>query len=77
MKYHLVVAKKKTVYHFTFGTMTEAFRYYLKHYSTIDEWLYYLRVSHTLLSSIKNEEIMACCFRNAFNKRVTCFQSKD
>lgn len=77
MKYHLVVAKKKTVYHFTFDTMTEAFHYYLKHYSTLDEWLYYLRVAHNLLCFIENEEIMTAVFRNGFNKRVACFQSKD
>ena len=66
----LVVAIKKNVFVHKFDTVTEAYRYYLKKYSTLDDWWYYLIYAHKLLSSIINEEIMECIFRNCFTN--TC-----
>ena len=62
----LVVAIKKNVFVHKFDTVTEAYRYYLKKYSTLGDWWCYLTCAHKLLSSIINEEIMECIFRNCF-----------
>lgn len=62
----LVVAIKKNVFVHKFDTITEAYRYYLKKYSTLGDWWYYLTCAHKLLSSVTNEEIMECIFRNCF-----------
>ena len=53
---------------FKFNSITEAYNYYLKHYSTISDWLYYFHNSGLLLSSIKDEDIMECLFIHCFTK---------
>lgn len=70
MKAILVVATKQNVNVRKFETITEAYHFYLNQYSTFGEWFYYLRVAHTWLSKVDNEEIMECIFRNVFNKNV-------
>ena len=49
-----------------FPTVTEAYRYYVKHYATFGEWFYYLRVAHKLLNQVTDENIMKCIFTHVF-----------
>lgn len=72
MKITLTVIKRKgkkkvQALHYDFNSVTQAYRYYLKHFSTIGEWVYYLRCAHTLLNTVTNEEIMRAVFRNVFS----------
>lgn len=62
----LVVNKKKRVFIHKFDTVAEAYRFYLKKYSTLSDWWYHFTCTHKLLSSVTNEEIMECMFRNNF-----------
>ena len=66
---HLAVVRKNEVAYWHFNSITEAYKFYVKHYATLGEWWYYLNCAHTLLNRVKREEIMEClfthCFRNA------------
>lgn len=50
----------------TFNSISEAYHYYLRHYSTIGDWLYYLRCAHTRLDKVSDERVMEAVFRNVF-----------
>lgn len=62
----LTVCKNKKVIVHEFDTITEAYNYYLKNHSTLNDWWYYFTCTHKLLSSITSEEVMECIFRNCF-----------
>lgn len=59
-----------------FNTVTEAYHYYLKNYSSFGEWWYYLRCAHCLLSKVTNEEIMKSVFENVFDENVCLVMDK-
>lgn len=50
----------------TFDTITEAYNYYVRYFSTKIDWLYYLFHCHRLLNRVKDEEVMEAVFRNVF-----------
>lgn len=58
--------KKGLICYKTFNTITKAYHYYLKHFSTKRDWLYYLKHSHRLLSKVKDESVMKDIFDNVF-----------
>lgn len=63
----LVVARNGKIFvEKNFETITEAYKYYVKHYATFEEWFYYLKTTHTLLNHVDNEEIMECLFKHCF-----------
>lgn len=66
----LIVRKRKTIYTYKFNTVTEAYHYYLKKFSTFGDWIYYLRCAHKLLNHVNDEHIMECIFRNVFDENV-------
>lgn len=66
----LRVARKNKINSHKFNTITEAYNHYLKRYSTLKDWLYYLKCAHCLLNSIKNERTMESIFRNVFDENV-------
>lgn len=57
---------KRTIFHHQFDTVTEAYKYYVKHYATLGDWVYYLLHAHLLLSQVDNEEVMECLFSHLF-----------
>ena len=63
----LVVARKGKIFvEKNFETITEAYKYYVKHYATFGEWFYYFKTAHALLNHVDNEEIMKCLFKHCF-----------
>ena len=50
-----VVRHKKTISQ-NFDSVLKAYRYYLLHYSTFDDWFYYFKTAHLPLFAIKDEE---------------------
>ena len=66
----LVVCKGRVVNVRKFETVTEAYRYYLKEFSTFGEWADYLRYEHKMLNRVHDEEIMEYIFENVFGKNV-------
>lgn len=50
-----------------FNTVTEAYYYYLKHYSTFREWWYYLFYCHKLLNRVTDEAVMERVFFNVLD----------
>ena len=70
--YELIVWNKKGEYkpYCIFNTITEAYKYYIKKYATFGDWLYYLKVAHTFLHKVTDEEIMQSIFRNCFKRAI-------
>ena len=66
----LVVCKGRVVNVRKFETVTEAYHYYLKEFSTFGEWVDYLRCGHKMLNRVHDEEIMEYIFENVFGKNV-------
>ena len=66
----LVVCKGHVVNVRKFETITEAYRCYLKEFSTFGEWADYLRYEHKMLNRVHDEEIMEYIFENVFGKNV-------
>lgn len=66
----LTVRKHNVIDIYTFNTITEAYHYYLKKFSTFGDWIYYLRCAHKLLNQVSDEHIMECIFRNVFDENV-------
>lgn len=62
----LIVCKGHVVNVRKFETVTEAYRCYLKKFSTFGDWAYYLRCAHKLLNRVYDERIMESIFRNVF-----------
>lgn len=62
----LSVTKRKTNYVHHFDSVTLAYKFYLKHYSTFGDWWYYYKTAHTLLNRITDERTMEAIFDNVF-----------
>ena len=52
-----------------FDSISQAYHYYLRHFSTFGDWFYYLKTAHTLLSKVTDERVMLAIFRNVFDER--------
>lgn len=68
MYYELYCDRHKTQYCIKCYSITDAYHYYLRHFSTIGDWIYYLRVAHTFLHKVKNEQTMIAIFHNVFKE---------
>lgn len=60
-----------------FPTLTEAYHYYLKNYTTIGDYVYYLKVAKKLLNKVKNEDVMECVFRNVFKENCKLIRKTE
>lgn len=49
-----------------FISITAAYRYYVRHYATNGDRMYYWRCAHARLSDVKDEQAMEAMFRNVF-----------
>ena len=78
MFYVLTVERGRHVSQIEFDSISQAYHYYLRHFSTLGDWLYYLRTAHTFLHKVTNERIMLEIFRNVFDERTNFngFQKK-
>lgn len=63
-------------FHLTFNSIECAYLYYLDHYATISERLYYIIHAHSFLGKVKDENCMKAIFRNVFSNAVLC-KEKD
>lgn len=66
----LVVRKGQTVIVRRFETITDAYSYYLKEFSTIAEWADYLCCTHKLLNHVYEEEVMEYILKYFFGRHV-------
>lgn len=63
--------KKPLVTKIFFNSITEAYHYYLWHFSALGDWWYYFWCAHLPLSSIKDEHAMYMISKNVFkNGRI-------
>lgn len=62
----LTVVRRKKFYHYEFDTVAEAYRKYLRSFSTFGDWWYYWRYEHTLLCRVNDPDIMEVIFRKVF-----------
>lgn len=69
----LVVRKGHAVNVRRFETITDAYCYYLKEYSTIAEWADYLFCTHKLLNHVCEEEVMEYILKYFFGRHVRLF----
>jgi len=67
----ILTVKRDKTYVYEFKTVTEAYHFYLKNFSTFKDWWYYLYFARSLLSSVKSERVMQMMFRNVFDGRAT------
>lgn len=65
--YQLTVKKhKRIIYQKNFHYVDNAYFTYLDNFSTIGDWLYYLRVAHMRLDKVTDKRTMEAIFRNVF-----------
>ena len=68
--YTLTCIKHGNLYELHFGTITEAYQWYLKHFATIEEKLYYLMTCRKSLKSVTSKSTMELIFLNVFRNGV-------
>ena len=66
----LVVRKGQVVNVRRFETITDAYCYYLKTFSTLAEWADYLFCTHRLLNHVYEEEVMEYILKSFFGRHV-------
>ena len=64
--YDLIVLRRNHCHIYTFDTVSKAYHFYLRYYSTIGDWFYYLIHAHKFLHTVKDEKCMEAIFRNVF-----------
>lgn len=62
----LVVARDNGCNVKRFDTVTEAYHFYLKNFSTFGDKWYYFWTAHKLLRSVADEAVMESIFQNVF-----------
>lgn len=60
----LLYVKKHRLECKKFGSIKEAYHFWLKHCATIRDWMYYLWITHSLPCFVKNEQTMTAVVRN-------------
>lgn len=73
----LIVVHNNTIEINKFNSITDAYVFYLKEFSTLGEWWYYFKLTHKLLNHIYDENIMLCIFRNVFDENVYLVVDKE
>ena len=68
--YHvLYVDRRRHLYEIECDSISQAYHYYLRHFSTFGDWFYYLKTAHTFLHKVTDERVMLAIFRNVFDDR--------
>lgn len=66
MYYKLYIDKRKRLNSFVFNSISEAYHYYLRHYSTLGDWFYYWKTAHDFLHKVTDEKCMLAIVHNVF-----------
>ena len=72
MYFVLTVISSKSENKMYFLSLNDAYRYYLRNFATLEDWLIGLIVEHKLLCAVKDERTMWDMFDNVFdNQKVS------
>lgn len=78
MYYVLTVERGRRVSEIECDSISQAYHYYLRHFSTFGDWFYYLKTAHAFLHKVTDEQTMLTIFRNVFDERqiLVTFEKK-